>query len=402
VKSGSFLDKLVERLDLIDPGSLQTHFMRLANERGFLDAIFQSIQEGVLAIDNQGRLIYANRATEQLLGFEYGKMRGRSVMPLLRDLDWDRLLQVTDAQEWSRMVTRDVEVAYPEQRHLNLYAVPLPDQGSDDTTPAILIILRDVTRDRAEEASTLESERINAIKLLAAGVAHEIGNPLNALNIHLQLLSRAIDKLPAAQRTELSELTDIARIEVNRLDATISQFLQAVRPQKPNFAPCDLTELLQETLRLIRTEIENRRITVSVEYAGEIPQVQADGQQIKQVFFNLIKNALEAMPDGGTLKITLRSGDVWIEIAFLDSGTGIEAAQMSRLFQAYQTTKDGGHGLGLMIVHRIIQDHGGEIEVSSRPGEGSCFRILLPRASRRIRMLNMATTHTETRGDDPN
>lgn len=393
---GGFLDKLVSRLDRLDPGSLQAHFVRLANEHGFLEAIFQSIQEGVLAIDSQGRLLYANRATEQMLGFEYAKMRGRSVMPLLHDLDWDRLLQATDVDEWSSMLTREIEVAYPEHRYISLYAVPLPGQsGSDETMvgPTVLVILRDITRDRAEEATTLESERTNAIKLLAAGVAHEIGNPLNALNIHLQLLARAIDVLPRRQRDDLGELVDVARTEVSRLDAIITQFLQAVRPQKPHFASCDIKELLQETLRLIKTEVENRRIGVAVEYPSEIPSVKIDRQQIKQVFFNLIKNALEAMPDGGSLKISLRATDAWLEAAFLDSGVGIDPEWMGRLFQPYQTTKTNGHGLGLMIVQRIIQEHGGQIEVASRPGEGSCFRILLPRASRRIRMLKMAPDH---------
>ncbi|MDD2455354.1 MAG: ATP-binding protein [Kiritimatiellae bacterium] len=382
-----FFDRLVARLDKLAPESLQAQMLRLAQERGFLETIFQTIQEGVIVIDNDGLLIYANRAAEKLAGFEFAKVKGRSVMRFLREWDWEHLLDMPEtADGWARMVTREIEVSYPERRFLSVYAAPLDEKGLVDK--GVLVLLRDVTRDRRQEASAIESERSNAVKLLAAGVAHEIGNPLNALNIHLQLLERELRDVPGESRGELENLVGVARVEVERLDTIITQFLRAIRPTKPVLTPERPTEVLQETLRLLATEFENRRIAVSVDIPGEMPTVHLDRSQIKQVFFNLIKNALDAMPDGGTLKVVFTVGDVFVEIAFIDSGGGIKSEDMGRVFEPYQTTKAKGIGLGLMIVQRIVEEHGGEIELSSKPGEGTCFKIRLPRSERRVRLLN--------------
>ncbi len=386
-----FFDRLVARIDKLDPESLQAQMMRLSQERIFLEAISQTIQEGVLVIDNEGTLLYANRAAEKMTGLDFARTKGRSVLRLLRDWDWEHLLDVPsedehEQREWMRMVTREIEVHYPAHRYIHFYAMPF--NQSDVDVKSVLIILRDVSNERKQEASVIESERINAIKNLAAGLAHEIGNPLNALNIHLQLLSRELCEVKdEAVRKSLQELTDVARSEIARLDAINTQFLGAIRPSKPVMTPELLTGVLEETLKILKTEFKNRSIHVSVDVPETIPAVRLDRQQIKQVFFNLIKNALEAMSDGGSLRIVFNVGDAFVDISFIDSGVGIPQEDLGSIFEPYHSTKKKGSGLGLMIVQRIVEDHGGEIEVASKLGQGACFKIRLPRNERRVRML---------------
>ena len=382
---GGFLDKLVSRMDRLDPENLQTQFLNLVRERGLLETIFQSIQEGVVVVSADGRLFYANHAAETLFGFEITRMRGRPVARYMPDVDWERLAR-REEREWAKLSASEIEVASPQRRILQMYAVPM-EEGPEGAGPCVVAILRDVTRQREDEATFIESERMQAVRLLAASVAHEIGNPLNALGIHLQLLERELHALPEAGREPIAELVAVARDEVARLDLILSKFLHALRPSEPELASCDMLQVLQDSLRAMKADIEEHRIDVAVRHAGPLPAVMADAQQMKQVFFNIVKNAMQAMKDGGRLEIHLGADDRDMTIAFKDTGSGIAEEQFHRLFEPFQTAKPSGNGLGLSIVHRIVQGHGGRVDVTSKPGEGACFRIVLPLANRRTRML---------------
>jgi PAS domain S-box-containing protein len=383
MKAG-FLDKLISRLDRLDPESVQTHFLRLAKEKGLLETIFQSIQEGVVVLDGKAHITYANRAAGELIGFNHEAVVGKPMNRFLRDIEWSRILGL-DTGEWSKLSSHQIEVRYPVPRLLTFYVVPLSAVESHEK--GAVIILRDVTRAREQEASLLESERLDAVRLLAAGVAHEIGNPLNALNIHLQLLDRDLQKTDTQNQATLLELVDVARTEVTRLDLIITQFLRAIRPAKPSLAKTPLSAVITDTLALLKQEIENHNAHVELELPRDLPPLRLDKDQIKQAFFNIIKNSLQAMPEGGLLRISAAASDRFMAIAFRDNGSGISPEDIGHIFEPYYTTKPAGSGIGLMIVQRIIQDHGGRMDVHSEPGVGTTFTVFLPLDERRVRLL---------------
>ncbi len=394
--SSDFFERVFDRINKIDSASLRKQLKRLSGELAMMETVFRSIQEGILVVGPSGRLVYANGAAENLLAFSFEKLKGKNVSSFFGDADW---LPAPDADRgasageggWSRLLTREIETTYPEHRILSLYAVPMPDANTSGGTNA-LVILRDVTREREQEVSALQDERLDAVKTLAASVAHEIGNPLNAISIHLQLLAREMRGLDDERRARMEGFVETARSEVKRLDAIISQFLQALRHGKPELVPGDVVKLIGETLDTLRPEIENRRIEVKVAGLEGVPPVLIDAGQIKQVFYNLIKNAMEAMPDGGSLAIDLSADDAFLRLDFADSGMGIAPESLGRIFEPYHTTKARGTGLGLMIVQRIVREHGGQIEVSSKEGSGTRFRIMLPLAQKRIRKLTSEET----------
>jgi signal transduction histidine kinase len=174
---------------------------------------------------------------------------------------------------------------------------------------------------------------------------------------------------------------------VQRLDGIITHFLEAVRTQKPELNELNLVELVEEVLCVQEAELNDRKIEVNVELSAGVPAILGDRGQIKQVFFNLIKNAMEAMQPGGSLRVLARRDDDFVYLQFVDTGSGISEEDLSKVFQAYYTTKKEGHGLGMMIVERIMREHGGYINIDSRKEAGTAITLQFPQQHRRTRLL---------------
>ena len=388
--NSGFLDRLIERIGKVRSVDLEAYLLRLADEKGFLETIFNAIHEGVLVTGLSGEVNYLNRGACDMFGLQREQCMGRPIGECLRGIAWADLLGV------GKVVSRDVEIFYPQHRFVNFYIEPIrlekpsatrQKDGYESEPVGYAVILRDITETRRSTEETIHSERLSALTLLAAGVAHEIGNPLNSLHIHMQLLERKLRRLPEALRGDLQSAVEVAKGEIQRLDSIVQQFLGAIRPTQLELRLENLNTLLRESVDFLHPEILDRDIRVDALLRTDLPLAEVDRTQIKQAFFNVIKNALQAMLPGGVLQIETALEGPFLRITFRDTGGGIPAANMSHVFEPYFTTKKNGSGLGLLIVRRIVREHGGEIDLVSHEGEGLECIIRLPQRDQRARLL---------------
>ncbi len=413
----NFLDKLLGRLPRLDKEGLQTVVARLAHERTFLETLFNTIEDGVLVVDAHERIAYFNDAAIRLLGLPQAA-EGQPIARFLPELDWEHVAAM-DRAGGNRVARHEFEIEYPRPRFLHVYAAPLDAEKRGAS--GVALIVHDATEAREKTFAAIENERSQALTLLAASVAHEIGNPLHALSIHLQLLEREARKLNhlAPEVIELAresrqsssagtDLVDVAgkvekylkvaKGEIDRLDYIITQFLEAIRPAPLKIQPVSLNDVVRETLELLRPEMENRGIQVQEKLASNLPLAPIDPAQIKQVLVNLCKNAIQAMTRGGLLSLTTETRDNGVFLVVADSGGGIPEDLLNRIFEPFYTTKKKGSGLGLMIVQRIVRDHGGRIQLESNVGQGTTFRIWLPLRERTPWLLGTPSEREQSAG----
>ncbi len=371
------------KLKALDPDSMHQVIRHLAREQGFLESVFNTIREAVIVVDPTRRILYHNNAAKSMLGIP-DDLTHLTVDKILKGVNWDAILPEGES---SRPVTADLlrqqlEIFYPERRIVQVYALPLGD-GEDGR---FSVILNDITATMDKAHSDAETERSKLVSMLAAGVAHEIGNPLNSLYLHLQFLQRLAERNTLDAELLKEELSE-SRKEVERLDAIINQFLHALRPGKPDMQTLDLKVLVLEALNFMRHEITSKEVKVECLWGDDIPFVDGDAGQLKQAFFNLVRNALQSMSAGGLLGITCSANEDFVSLSVSDSGQGIRKENLHHIFEAYFTTKRTGTGLGLMIVERIVREHGGSLAVTGGDGEGAVFTISLPRHGRRVKVL---------------
>jgi len=361
----SFLERLLERADRVGSEEIQSQITRLAEDKGFLETIFNTLQEGVVVVDEEGKITYRNQAAGRLLGLpESGELGGWTLGRSLRGVDWKKLLR------GHRATSGTIEVTYPENRILNYYLVPLENTGR--LVGMYVAIFHDVTQERTETKNALEAGRVEALTLLAAGVAHELGNPLNSLHLHLQIMAKDLSGFPEGTAGKVQESIRVCQQEIRRLDGLITQFLRAIRPQPLTKTLEDPSAVLEEALMPLEVELQDRGILL---------------EKMKQAIYNIVRNAMQAAGEQGLIGIQIqKEGDDWV-FECRDNGLGISADDLPHLGSPFFTTRHGGTGLGLMIVQRIAREHGGSVQITSRAGKGTVVRLLIPIHEKRVHLL---------------
>ncbi|HVF57468.1 MAG TPA: ATP-binding protein [Pyrinomonadaceae bacterium] len=352
----------------------------LANLRALHERIVESIRSGVVTTDLERRIYTVNAAAEEMTGYAAEDLRGQDVSILFGDIGVQIEDSMRAAREGHASPRYEAECLTSEGFRVRLGYSISPLFSERDETTGLVITFQDLTDVRAMEETSRRQERLSAVGRVAAGIAHEIRNPLAAMRGSIQVLRSEMS--PDSAQAELME---IVLRESDRLNRIITDFLTYARPRTVSLADTDLREPLSETFALLRHSPEIGDGQTLEEVLPEEPvYAQADAEGIKQVFWNLARNALKAMPEGGRLRAELQNADDRrVRITFTDTGRGMSPAQVERLFEPFSSSTTGGTGLGLSIVYQIVRDHGGTINVRSREGHGTTITVELPAASQR-------------------
>lgn len=358
--------------------SLQRAEARLRGERAATARLFalsadvlRSVESGVLAADTEGRVVLANPAARSILrAFEPLEERTIAELLPMEGFDWDRVLRQAGAEIPLKV---EAVVAGPG---IPLGCTVTPLRGEGRALLGVVVHFRDLTEARAAAERVRLRERLAAVGEMAAGIAHEIRNPLASISGSAQVLGT----LPGLGVKEKSLLRIIVE-ESRRLSGIIESFLGYARPPDPQRAPCDIARTLEEMLTLFANSPEVRgRHNIVADITPHTGSVVADEKQLRQAFYNLARNAIQAMPQGGTMHVQAREDGEHYVIRWQDEGIGMQPHEIHEIFQPFKAFRVGGTGLGLSVVYSIVTDHGGEIAVESKLGSGSTFTLRIPLA----------------------
>jgi two-component system, sporulation sensor kinase E len=378
-----FLQRALEKLDKMDRAQIRNLLGDMAAETELLEMVMESMSDGVIVTDRDNRILLVNKSAERMLPFGSEDLAEKLIWECIQDREIAAFFE-EHLQGLDKVIDREFTLVEGFTRTLSVSVMPLVREGAIQGN---VIHIEDVTEKRAREARLRRAESLAALTTLTAGVAHEIKNPLASIGIHIELIRKLIDGRKSVPARMVAENLAVIKEEVDRLNRIVVDFLFAVRPMNAELVPDDLNRLIRELMGFLRFELEQAGITVELELLEPCPLIRLDEKYMKQVLLNIVKNAISAMPNGGKLRLATSCKASMLVLAISDTGVGIPEENLDKIFEPYFTTKEFGSGLGLTLVYKIVKEHLGDIEVSSKVGQGTTFTLSFPIPQKEKRLI---------------
>ncbi len=375
----SYKDDLLRRVERATQREQDALRAKMDERARMMREALRSAGVAVVCLDGGGRLILANPKASELTGYAEDELADSDVFGLLFGGKAGDVRSALGAATEGGSVDLEAELRTRtgKKRLVRWRGSGYHADGTTDS-PAVVLFGIDLTHERELERRARQNERLAAAGALAAGLAHEIRNPLNGANLHVSVLDRALSRVPGIG-DEARQATEVLRVEIRRLSALVTDFLEVARPKPLTRSECDMNDLARSVFALLGPEALQRRVELRFEPFPFAAVGDIDGERVKQVLVNLVRNAIEAVKEGGHVTLRVRRLPHEVEVDVADDGPGIPDPN-APIFDAFFTTKDRGTGLGLSIVQRIVSDHGGDVSFTSAPG-ATTFTVRLPARS---------------------
>ncbi|NCB01620.1 MAG: GHKL domain-containing protein [Spirochaetia bacterium] len=381
----NFVRRAFDKIEKLSTQEIKTLVRYQASENELLGRVIQELHAGIVVINTSARVLTCNDAAKLLVPLRQTLVEGASLKYILKDTDISSFMfesiehiDSVETREQEFYIQRGEKVVTLAIRSIVFQSSFLPMMAHDSGS-RILFIISDVTEERRKEALLHRSESLASLTTVAAGVAHEIKNPLASIGIHLQLLRKAFERKKQLSLSDSSRYLDVIDEEIERLNSIVVDFLFAVRPMDVRLRLEHINRIVDDVCTFVTYELGEYNITLKRDLEDYLPKLRVDENLIKQVLLNIIKNAMNAMEKkGGLLSIKTRNYGNSVAISIQDNGCGMDEKTQNKIFEPYFTTKETGSGLGLTMVFKVMKEHGGDITVKSALNKGTTFTLLLP------------------------
>lgn len=414
-KAKSFDDRFLSKIGKIDRSHIREYLAQTLSQKQFLETLFDHLDEGIIVTDSGLRIIHSNGVARRMLQWPANKrFLGEPLAQRCPEGDLRFVLEQLTARPRA-LDGREFPFGPGGDRRLVLKAIPMDAPAEDDGEPSAplwVFLLQDATERYRTLEEQARAQRLASLALLTAGIAHEIKNPLNSLNIHAEILLKQGQSAEGRDSLDPAKVARAASVileETQRLTEIVNVFIQAARPQGPILEKNSVNRVCEDIIRVLGPECEQAGVLLKADLDPDLPLILLDIHLMFQALRNLVRNALEAHEEALAaavaspppkdlpaiiLRTRLSPGAVTIDV--VDNGPGIPEDKLERIFEPYFSTKFDGTGLGLMVVYRVVTEHQGVIHVDSRPGVGTRFKITLPLTERPVRLLEEPRAETAT------